>query len=519
VGVLATRHDASNTAWVSRAQDGHAEEVLAELEQVLREEQPPRHRAKGLYAQALALNMLGRGEEAIDVARELCTLCRDLGLHAAGLQARALLVDLLRRAGKLEQSVNHLAVAAALENRLSDTTDPDVRSALAALAVALRLAGVTEEARRIELRLAAVEVSMPRHQRVARWSNLAFEHAVQGMAAARRPPFLVDADLLREAVSEIRRAQALGGDGVYDMVADEAAVITALQQAVNGSPQDSLTTLEDSRGVLERGPEAAAAQLLWGAAAVRALGRLERVEEASALGRDVLASVKGSGENSWHRVLAYEVMRVEHPDCETEGSGAAAYVELVEERLGHDVALVAALFRARVDLIRGADERRVLARAASLDSLTGLVNRRGAAAAISDAAARPPGDSVALLMIDLDGFKNVNDSCGHLAGDAVLQRVAVALRTAARVEDVVARWGGDEFLAVAVLDQMRAVALAERLREKIKECAAPGEPDRVTASIGVTVRAAPIKEDYWLRLADEAMYVAKRGGGDAVVLD
>jgi diguanylate cyclase (GGDEF)-like protein len=122
-------------------------------------------------------------------------------------------------------------------------------------------------------------------------------------------------------------------------------------------------------------------------------------------------------------------------------------------------------------------------------------------------------------MIDLDGFKNVNDSCGHLAGDAVLQRVAVALRTAARVEDVVARWGGDEFLAVAVLDETRAVALAQRLREKIKECAAPGEPDRVTASIGVTVRAAPLKEDCWLRRADEAMYVAKRGGGDAVVLD
>ena|GEM_PF-2260477 len=515
---MATRHDASHAEWVARAQDGHAEEVLAELERVLRGPQPPRERVGGLYAQALALRILGRGEQAVEVARELCTLCRDLGLHASGLQARALLVDLLRRSGQLEQSVNHLADAAALETRLGDLGDPDVRSALGALAVALRLAGVTEEARRIEQRLAAVEASMPRHQRVARWSNLAFEHAVQAMAAARRAPYLADAGLLRQAVVEIDRARALGGDGVYEMVDDEAAVITALHEAVTGCPHRGLELLDRCRGVLERGPEAASAQLLWGAASVRAMGRIGMVDEAAELGREVLASVKGGGENSWHRVLAYEVLRVEDPDVETVGTGAAAYVELVEERLGHDVALVAALFRARVDLIRGADERRVLARAASLDSLTGLVNRRGAAAAIGDAAARRRGESVALVMIDLDGLKGVNDSCGHLVGDAVLQRVAVALRTAARVEDVVARWGGDEFVAVAVLDQDRAVALAERLREKIKECSAPGAPDRVTASIGVIVRSAPIEDECWLRRADEAMYQAKRGGGDAVVV-
>ncbi len=125
---------------------------------------------------------------------------------------------------------------------------------------------------------------------------------------------------------------------------------------------------------------------------------------------------------------------------------------------------------------------------------------------------------MALLLIDLDGFKDVNDSRGHLAGDVVLQRVSVALRTAARLEDVVARWGGDEFVVVAALDQDRALALAHRLCSTIRESAAEGDTALVTGSVGVAVREAPLDEETWLRRADEAMYAAKRSGGDAVVL-
>ena len=510
--------DLPKTDWVVRSQDGHAGEVLEEIEAALGHELTPRVRVDVLYAQAIALHMLRRDAEAVDVARELGVLCRDLGLHAAGLQSRALLVDMLRRAGQLDQAVHHLADAAAIEPRLGDLADPEVQTALVALAVALRLSGVPEEAGRVEQRLAAVEAFMPRHLRVARWSILAFEHAVAAMTAVRRPPFLPDTQLLRRSVEEIRRARALGGDWVYEVVQDECAVITALQQAMTGDPQRALDMLEECSGVLERGPEAVSPQLLWGATRVRALARLGRPSEAAASGRDALAAIKGSGEDGARRVLAYEVMRVEHPECESPGTGTAAYVELVEERLGHDIALVAALFRARVDLIRGADERRVLARAASLDPLTGLVNRRGASAAITDAASRPHGDSVALLLIDLDGFKGVNDLCGHLAGDGVLQRVAVALRTAARMDDVVARWGGDEFVVVAVLDRDRALALGHRLRETIRECSALGDVHGVTASVGVAVRDAPLRDHQWLRRADDAMYSAKRSGGDATAL-
>ncbi len=172
-----------------------------------------------------------------------------------------------------------------------------------------------------------------------------------------------------------------------------------------------------------------------------------------------------------------------------------------------------ALFRARVDLLRGADERRVLARAARLDPLTNLVNRRGGADAISEAASLPAGEPVALLLIDLDGFKEVNDTKGHLAGTWCCRR-SRPLAHAARLEDVVARWGGDEFVVVAALEERKARALAVRLLETVRTCPQSASAE-VSASIGIAVRTAPIDEQEWLSRADEAMYAAKRAGGDS----
>jgi diguanylate cyclase (GGDEF)-like protein len=504
--------------WVVRAQDGEAREVLAEVGRAIRAGLPPRAVVRALYAQALCLLMLGDCSSAVVVARRLTSLCRDLGLMAAGLQARALLADLLRRDGQLEQAVEQLAHAVALEPALRDLSDPEVQTALGALAVALRLSGATEEASRVQQRLATVEHDLPLHQRVSRWSNLAFEHVAQAFAEARRPPFEVNGDLLEQAVGEIERARELAEDGTYHVVSVEAQVLCALPEALIGDPDRGLAALADCDGVLEWGTEATSAQLFWGVGMVRTLHRLGRLDEARRIGNRVLSQVQDGGTEGDRLALAYEVMRAEQPTIERTGTGTAEYLALTEERVGTGLALVEALFRARVDLLRGADERRVLARAASLDSLTGLVNRRGAAEAIADAAARPAGEPVALLLIDLDGFKDVNDNSGHLAGDVVLQRVSAALRTAARLEDVVARWGGDEFVVVAALDEDRAMALADRLRATIRLSAEQPGSSLVTSSIGVAVRDAPLNELSWLRRADEAMYVAKRSGGDSSVL-
>jgi diguanylate cyclase (GGDEF)-like protein len=504
--------------WVVRAQDGEARQVLTEIDLAIGAGLEPRTHARALYAQALSLMMLNEGAAAVRVARELSALCRDLKLPAAGLQARALLVDLLRREGQLEQAVEQLAHAVALEPALRDLSDPDTQTALGALAIALRHSGTVEEANRMEQRLAAVEHKLPLHQRVSRWSNLAFEHVAQAMSAARRAPYEVDATLLNQAVTEIKTAARLADGGTYQVIPIEAQVIAALPNALVGDAEVGLAALHKCRDVQELGPEATSAQLYWAVGTVRAMVRLGRFHEAATVGTRMLSRIRDHGQEGDRRILAYEVMRAEHPQVERALTGTAEYLALTEERVGTGFALVSALFKARVDLLRGADERRGLARAASLDPLTGLVNRRGAAVAIADAAARPRNESVALLVIDLDGFKDVNDNAGHLAGDVVLQRVSQALRATARVEDVVARWGGDEFVVVAVLDEDRAMALGDRLRETIRAAALEAASTPVTGSVGVVVRDAPVDEEAWLQLADEAMYAAKRSGGDATVL-
>jgi diguanylate cyclase (GGDEF)-like protein len=161
-------------------------------------------------------------------------------------------------------------------------------------------------------------------------------------------------------------------------------------------------------------------------------------------------------------------------------------------------------------------------RAAMLDEITGLPNRR--LFEESFAGAHPsPAEQTAVLFLDLDGFKNVNDKLGHAQGDQVLQQVAERLKTVFRQEDSIARYGGDEFIAAfRVPSPDEAHELADRARVVIAE-PYPGLPAdiRVTASIGIAVASvdlsvAPI--DRLVRLADQAMYAAKSRGGNQITL-
>ena len=157
--------------------------------------------------------------------------------------------------------------------------------------------------------------------------------------------------------------------------------------------------------------------------------------------------------------------------------------------------------------------------AARTDALTGLPNRRAfneAFARALDAAGRR-GQSVSLLVLDLDGFKLVNDRFGHAAGDEALVRVARALRGALRSEDEVFRWGGDEF---AVLLPASGTQAAELVAERVAACVSSissGEL-QLRASIGVTSSAGSTFDGaQLLLLADAAMYQAKAEGRPYVV--
>lgn len=154
------------------------------------------------------------------------------------------------------------------------------------------------------------------------------------------------------------------------------------------------------------------------------------------------------------------------------------------------------------------------------DPLTGCFNPRGfdqlAARDVSRAARAHA--TVSVLALDIDHFKDINDTYGHLAGDEVLREIGVILRNTARLSDVVARTGGEEFAILAPdTDDDGAALFAQRLLDAFRTHKFAVFPDRkVTVSVGLAV--APARTDGVMRLlrarADEALYVAKRNGRD-----
>jgi two-component system cell cycle response regulator len=156
---------------------------------------------------------------------------------------------------------------------------------------------------------------------------------------------------------------------------------------------------------------------------------------------------------------------------------------------------------------------------ATHDELTGLSNRRVVLEAIDReyARCRREGGSLGIILIDLDHFKNVNDTYGHLAGDAVLREAARRMTASIRPYDTLGRYGGEEFLVLAPsCNSSGAVKLAERIRESIQALPMPSVagPVSITASCGVAVStsAKPLDPQELLRLADEALYRAKENG-------
>ena len=151
---------------------------------------------------------------------------------------------------------------------------------------------------------------------------------------------------------------------------------------------------------------------------------------------------------------------------------------------------------------------------AATDPLTGCLNRRAFLERL-DRAAAGAGAGWVVCLVDLDGFKGVNDRAGHAAGDAVLRAVTVALGGVVRETDTVARLGGDEFAVLAAADAGGSEALAARLREAV---AAAGGATGVTASVGATDVRPGDEGDEVLGRADQAMYLAKGAGGNRVTV-
>ncbi|MFW5969347.1 MAG: diguanylate cyclase [Halofilum sp. (in: g-proteobacteria)] len=169
---------------------------------------------------------------------------------------------------------------------------------------------------------------------------------------------------------------------------------------------------------------------------------------------------------------------------------------------------------------RIARQRREFERLSRTDSLSGLYNRLlwDEWVAAEFAQLQRHGGEAALLLLDIDRFKDYNDTWGHLAGDEAIRHVARVLRRECRREDRIARYGGEEFgVLLPEIDPARALAAAERLRARI------GRADSDFAGLTVSIGVAPydaglVDDEEWVLRADKALYAAKRAGRNCCVV-
>ncbi|MEC9483685.1 MAG: GGDEF domain-containing protein [Halomonas sp.] len=182
--------------------------------------------------------------------------------------------------------------------------------------------------------------------------------------------------------------------------------------------------------------------------------------------------------------------------------------------------LVSVLFGVILTGLEGVTERleRSYRREATHDALTGVYNRRAVLRAAEQAALS--GRVYALLLVDIDFFKRINDEYGHHVGDRALCHLVECLRLGLREEDVLGRYGGEEF--IVVLNDMTlsdAMGVAERLAALVREhpYAVAGQALHMSVSIGVAVSSQTADLAELIALADQRLYRAKRGGRDRVV--
>ena len=241
------------------------------------------------------------------------------------------------------------------------------------------------------------------------------------------------------------------------------------------------------------------------------------------LGRNPRLLKSGRQQPAFYRTMWDTLVREGHWQGEAwnrrkDGSDYAERITIstVPDRHGrphHYVAVFA-------DITSASEQRQLLEQRSNFDALTGLPNRLLLQERLNRAIGRARGDGrqVALAFIDLDGFKSVNDSLGHVAGDQLLATMAQRLQKALRVSDTLARFGGDEFVAVLpeLQDESLLASLIGRLIEAARlPVALEQRQVQLSASVGVAIfpRDGDTPEQL-LSKADQAMYVAKRSNRD-----
>ena len=318
---------------------------------------------------------------------------------------------------------------------------------------------------------------------------------------------------LNDLVAATRLAAATGEGASFRAIDQQAAEIDARLDTLRSSDEASLPSVEalvgQARLLLVHARSVGHARAKGAEEAAFAVRETERAaaEAGASLERSLEAMTRRVNDKSLARIRVGESLR-----------------RYVAWFVAGSVAVLAGLFVA-YRRVQGR-EREALRRIewlAHFDSVTGLPNR----ALLSDrlaqetARARRAGSTFAVVLFDLDDFKEVNDTWGHAAGDRVLTMAAERARKCVRASDTLGRLGGDEFLAVLPeASEEGALAVAEKLRAALAEpYALDSGPAHVGASLGVAVFPAHADEpDILLSAADAALYTAKREGKGRVCL-
>ncbi|HET7386015.1 MAG TPA: diguanylate cyclase [Nocardioidaceae bacterium] len=513
VMMLAQHGDAD--AAMEVAQRSYAAAVLA----------PPAQQASLWYAVATTEHIRGNVTGQVVAADRCLTLAKQARSH--GWTANALTVRALARVreGEVEKALLDLARAEVELGECQDDAD-DGLAGWAATGLGYCY---------LELRL--YELAEPRLEQAARAEGdpipLADARLIDAMNLAEL--HLRWADELERARPEedselqVEQHRACGHEYAEQAVAEaerlESTSMLASARAVElcSRPRGSAEAAIPELRAAYESPDHADHQggrAVVGCALARALWRTGRREEALATIREATRHSSAAGD--WQVEASARWLLVEM-ESETGIPGA---------RDGRDYArmLSRVMWQQRLSTLHGARtalevERMhhdilTAQRAAREDPLTGVGNRRALDDALQEALLAEAGGSSAagspttLLLIDLDDFKAVNDTHGHVLGDEVLRAVAAKVRTTARTADVVARLGGDEFVVLARgTDREAGKGLAARVRAAIDEIAidASGDVVRLRASVGVATTGPEVPVSGLLDAADRTMYAAKHG--------
>jgi diguanylate cyclase (GGDEF)-like protein len=254
---------------------------------------------------------------------------------------------------------------------------------------------------------------------------------------------------------------------------------------------------------------------------------LYRLLPASAPRADQPAShtVEHAGEDGERRWLRVSRLRMGSAELRGGSSELVMLADCTPQKQAEEqiARLSAELAKRAVERVELAQTIQELEELALRDPLTGLLNRRAFQERLEEEVARAQryGSELSLLLVDIDHFKRVNDTYGHVVGDVALTHVAHVLAQERRMSDVAARYGGEEFAMLAPhTTRDGALALAERLRHAVRErpYRARSGHDHLCVSVGVATLSVRVEgaAELLIDAADRALYVAKREGRDRV---